>query len=256
MEWVFGFLAGVVIAAVTTPVGVSGAVFLLPFQLTVLGVPSPAVTPTNLLYNVVSVPGGLLRYSRTGTLRSPLTVSILLGTVPGVVVGALVRVFVLPDGAAFRLLVAALLLPLGVWLLLRGQPAGDERYVSPALVSALGLAAGLVGGVYGIGGGALLAPILVGLGCSAIRVAPATLVATFVTSAVGVVTYLVLGWLGHPQAAPIWGIALACGLGGLIGGYAGAAIQPRVSGRLLRRLLGAVSVALAIAYLAMSLCWS
>jgi hypothetical protein len=38
------------------PGRVSGAVFLLPVQLSVLGVPSPAVTPTNLIYNVVAGP--------------------------------------------------------------------------------------------------------------------------------------------------------------------------------------------------------
>jgi uncharacterized membrane protein YfcA len=45
-----GFAAGLVIAVLTAPVGVSGAVFLLPMQLDVLRVPSPAVTPTNLLF--------------------------------------------------------------------------------------------------------------------------------------------------------------------------------------------------------------
>jgi uncharacterized protein len=47
---------------------VSGAVFLLPVQVSLLGVPSPAVTPTNLLFNVVATPGGLLRYRRRGGL--------------------------------------------------------------------------------------------------------------------------------------------------------------------------------------------
>jgi hypothetical protein len=50
------------IAVATTPAGVSGAVLLLPFQVSVLGTPSPAVTPTNLLYNVVASPGALCRY--------------------------------------------------------------------------------------------------------------------------------------------------------------------------------------------------
>ena len=40
----------------------SGAVLLLPFQVCVLGTPSPAVTPTNLVYNVVATPGALYRY--------------------------------------------------------------------------------------------------------------------------------------------------------------------------------------------------
>ena len=68
-----GLLAGLVIAAVTSPVGVSGAVFLLPVQLSVLHVPSPSVTPTNLLCNVVAVPGALARYRRHGGLSGPLT---------------------------------------------------------------------------------------------------------------------------------------------------------------------------------------
>ncbi|MDX6764992.1 sulfite exporter TauE/SafE family protein, partial [Streptomyces sp. F8] len=122
MTWwsgLLGFAAGLLISVVTAPVGVSGAVFLLPVQVSVLGVPSPAVTPTNLLYNVVAGPGALLRHHRTGRLRGPLTRLLIAGTVPGVVLGAVIRVFAVPGPRVFRLLVAALLLPLGLWLLLR-----------------------------------------------------------------------------------------------------------------------------------------
>src|SRR2546430_3217656 len=63
---VVALVAAFVIAALTTPAGVSGAVLLLPFQVSVLGTPSPSVTPTNLLYNVVSTPGALYRYWRQG----------------------------------------------------------------------------------------------------------------------------------------------------------------------------------------------
>ncbi len=41
-EAVLAVAAGLVISVVTTPVGVSGAVFLLPVQLSVLDVPGPA----------------------------------------------------------------------------------------------------------------------------------------------------------------------------------------------------------------------
>ena len=84
MEWslVAGFAFGVVIASLTAPVGVSGAVFLLPVQISLLGVPSPSVTPTNLLYNVVAVPGALARYRRDVGLRSALTISLLTGNIP------------------------------------------------------------------------------------------------------------------------------------------------------------------------------
>jgi uncharacterized membrane protein YfcA len=56
---------------VTAPVGVSGAVFLLPIQLTVLQVPSPAVTPTTLLFNIVAIPGALARFRTRAPLRKP-----------------------------------------------------------------------------------------------------------------------------------------------------------------------------------------
>ena len=120
MSWETGlisFAAGLLIAVVTSPVGVSGAVFLLPVQLSVLGVPNPAVTPTNLMYNVVATPGALVRYERQGRLRTRLTLLLVLGTLPGVVVGAALRVFVVPGPTAFRLIVAAVLLPLGCWLI-------------------------------------------------------------------------------------------------------------------------------------------
>ncbi len=85
MDWstgLAGLAAGLVVSVATTPAGVSGAVFLLPVQLGVLGVPSPAVTPTNLLYNVVAGPGALLRH-RAGLLRDPLTRRLVRGTLPG-----------------------------------------------------------------------------------------------------------------------------------------------------------------------------
>ena len=59
-------LAAFLISALTTPAGISGAVLLLPFQVSVLGTPGPSVAPTNLLYNVVSTPDALYRYWRQG----------------------------------------------------------------------------------------------------------------------------------------------------------------------------------------------
>lgn len=70
--------------------------FLLRVQVGLIGVPSPAVTPTNLLFNVVATPGGLLRYRRRGTLASPLTRVLLLGTLPGVVISGVSRVLAVP----------------------------------------------------------------------------------------------------------------------------------------------------------------
>ncbi|MFC8622509.1 sulfite exporter TauE/SafE family protein [Streptomyces anulatus] len=249
MTWstgLLGFAAGLLISVATAPVGVSGAVFLLPVQISVLGVPSPAVTPTNLLYNVVAGPGALLRHHRAGTLRGPLTRLLVLGTVPGVVVGAVIRVFAVPGPTVFRLLIAVLLLPLGSWLCLRTlRPASrtaPEREPSARAVTRLAMAVGVAGGIYGIGGGSLLGPILVGRGMPVAKVAPAALAATFVTSAVGAGTYAMLSLTTTGDIAPYWSLGLACGLGGLCGGYLGARLQPRLPETALRLLLGVLAL--------------
>ena len=44
-------------------------------------------------------------------------------------------------------------------------------------------------------------------------------------------------------------MGIACGLGGLIGGYAGAHLQPRLPETALRILLGGLAVAVGVMYL-------
>ncbi|MEI5011101.1 sulfite exporter TauE/SafE family protein [Streptomyces sp. PmtA] len=255
MQWelaVAGLAVGMLIAVLTAPVGVSGAVFLLPVQLSVFAVPNPAVTPTNLLYNVVAGPGALLRYRRDGALRGPLVRLLVLGTLPGVVIGAVVRVFVLPGPHVFRLLVALLMLPLGLWLVVRtlrpASPRTGRGGLSPRTVAGLALAVGIVGGVYGIGGGSILGPVLVGRGVPVTDVAPAALASTFATSVVGASTYALLSLTQAGSIAPDWFLGLACGLGGLVGGYMGARLQPRLSETFLRLLLGTLATTLGALY--------
>src|ERR1700720_4963745 len=79
---VVALAAGYVVAVLATPAGISGAVLLLPFQVSVLGTPSPAVTPTNLLYNVVATPGALYRYWRQGQTGGGLAPGLLTGALP------------------------------------------------------------------------------------------------------------------------------------------------------------------------------
>jgi len=72
---------------------------------------------------------------------------------------------------------------------------------------------------------------------------------TFVTSLVGALTYLVLAIDATGSIAPQWRVGIACGLGGLVGGYLGARSQPRMPDRALRLLLGLFAVALSVLYL-------
>jgi len=247
--------AAFVVSALATPAGISGAVLLLPFQVSVLGTPSPAVTPTNLLYNVVSTPGALYRYRRQHQTDGRLVLILITGTLPGVIAGSVIRVELVPGPRVFDLLVSALLLPLGILLAITrpglardpARPRRPRRIPAPVLV-VLACLTGCAGGIYGIGGGAILSPILIGSGRPAADVAPATLASTFVTSLGGVITFTILA-TGKSPATPDWPTGIALGIGGIIGGYIGARMQSRLPDTLIRRIAGVLAAAIAVRYL-------
>ena len=248
------FAAAYVIAALATPAGISGAVLLLPFQVSVLGTPSPAVTPTNLLYNVVATPGALYRYWRQHQTGGRLALMLITGTLPGVIAGSVIRVELLPGPRVFDLVIAAVLTPLGIWLALTRPPRPPDpdrpaRLIPVPILVILAAAVGCVGGIYGIGGGSILAPILIGSGRSPAEVAPAALASTFVTSVAGVITFTILSIHQHGSVAPDWPTGIALGVGGLVGAYTGARIQSRVPDALIRRLVGILVVAIGARYL-------
>jgi uncharacterized membrane protein YfcA len=246
--------AACAIAVIATPAGISGAILLLPFQVSVLGTPSPAVTPTNLLYNVIATPAALYRYRRQHQDGGHLAVLLTAGTLPGVMAGSVIRVVLLPGPRIFALVVAAVLLPVGAWLAAirpgrhADSPRAARKIPAPALII-LAAAVGCIGGIYGIGGGSILAPVLIGSGLPAAEVAPAALTATFVTSIAGVATFTILALAHHGPVAPDWPVGLALGLGGLVGAYTGARLQARLPDTLIRRTVGILTIAIAARYL-------
>ncbi|MFN8121444.1 MAG: sulfite exporter TauE/SafE family protein [Thermoleophilia bacterium] len=194
--------AGLGVAALTTPAGVSGAVFLLPIQLGLLGVPNPAATPTNLLYNGLATPGGLVRWWRTGAVDRALAGRLIAAALPGVAAGAALRATVLAGRLAVLLMVGCVLAAMGAWLLIstRVRPAAHAREPTRMALAALAAGAGLVGGAYGIGGGSVIAPALVTMGVPVGRAAPAALATTFATSVAGIAAFELLAAAGAAAA--------------------------------------------------------
>jgi uncharacterized protein len=250
-------LVGFIIAATTSPVGVSGAFLLLPFQFSVLGFTAPGVTPTNLVYNVLATPAGILRYRRQGAFDRELVVAIARGAIPAIVVGSLLRVTVFEDPGDFKMIVGLVLFGLGVNLVIQstGRKAATPERAStfdPVLVSLLGAGAGVIGGIYGVSGGSIVAPVLVGaFRLPVTRVAPAALAATLLTSLAGVISFEVLAAIQGADdlsRRPDYLLALLFGIGGAVGAYTGARLNARLPDRWLRVLLGALAIGLALSY--------
>jgi uncharacterized membrane protein YfcA len=108
---------------------------------------------------------------------------------------------------------------------------------------------GRVGGIYGIGGGSILAPVLIGTGRPPKDVAPAALASTFVTSVAGVATFAALSVHHQRPVSPDWPTGIALGIGDLAGAYTGARMQHRLPDRVIRRVVGVLVIAIGARYL-------
>ncbi|MBI4740415.1 MAG: sulfite exporter TauE/SafE family protein [Betaproteobacteria bacterium] len=280
VSWWLPPLAACVVSLFTSMVGVSGAFLLMPFQMSVLGYASPSASATNLVFNLFATPGGIWRYARLGRMVWPLAWVFALGSLPGIVAGFYLRALWLPDAARFKLLVGAVMLYLA-WRLLgefapwRKQAAsplplvvgsvtmlqadtrrmlfavGEARFAVavPALVL-LSLVVGVIGGTYGIGGGAIVAPFCIAvLRLPVAVVAGAALVGTFATSVLGVLVYTLLPLPGGGSAAPDWALGALLGGGGLVGMTLGAGLQQHVPQRILKFGLGLLVAGLGSYYL-------
>lgn len=293
-----------VISFFTSMGGVSGAFLLLPFQMSILGFTSPSVSPTNLVYNIVAIPSGIYRYIKEKRMAWPLAFIILVGTIPGVGLGAFLRIKYLPDPRHFKFFVGCVLLYISLRLLhdltaragekklktvalekrfteqsrktqMGKQKDAPEKAIVKTLTFSLTnytysfygetfsfntlvlfsftFLVGIVGGTYGIGGGALVAPFLITIfGLPVYTIAGAALLGTFATSIAGVIFYTVIApFYSHTglTLVPDWKLGLLFGIGGFLGIYCGASLQKYFPARAIKFILGIAILYLSVRYI-------
>ena len=299
------FVVALFVSFFTSMGGVSGAFLLLPFQMSFLGYTSPSVSATNQLFNVIAIPSGVYRYCKEGRMVWPLTWTVILGTLPGVFIGAILRIGYLPDPKNFKLFAALTLLYIGMRMVRdlirkplegidkassekrfqelvrehrrkaensRGKGKEDlpavtiikfslkrikydfygEQFDVPVIgVFSLSFIVGIVGGIYGIGGGAIIAPFFVSIfGLPVYTVAGAALMGTFVTSIAGVIFYQgIAPFFPNMSVAPDWLLGSLFGLGGIAGMYLGARFQKYVPAKVIKWMLSAIIIFTAYKYI-------
>jgi uncharacterized membrane protein YfcA len=75
------------------------------------------VSATNFVYNIVAIPSGVYRYMKEGRMAWPLTRIVIVGTLPGAIIGNYLRVLYLLNPKAFKFFVGCMLLYIGARLL-------------------------------------------------------------------------------------------------------------------------------------------
>ena len=283
--------------------GISGAFLLLPFQVSVLGFSSPAVSATNLLYNVIAIPGGAARYIKEQRMVWTLTGVVITGGLPGIFLGMIFRLKFFPDPKRFKFFAGIVLLLLGVRLIINllgkkklGRSAGfisnqpktknyiegdaknneaGERICSTVSTNKFGLSQssfmfagnkyvfsthkviflsfiiGTAGGIYGIGGGAFLAPLIVVVFRLPVHAASgALLLGTWSLSLAGVGFYSLAGpYFSNMIVQPDWMLGLCFGIGGFTGIYCGARFQKYVSPIVIEGIITACVLFIALRYI-------
>ena len=280
--WLPGLVA-FLISSFTSTGGLTGAFILVPYQVSVLGYTSPGVSPTSLLFNIIAIPSGVMRLHREGRMLWSLAWLTGIGTVPGLVLGAYLRVQYLPDPRAFKLFAGLVLLYLGGKLVfdilakrkatgqisgnttfqvtslaftareLRYSFSGREYAIKTVPLLIVSLFVGIIGGAYGFGGGAFLSPFLVAIYQLPVQsISGAMLLGTFFTSIVGVVVYALFAVFGGELGAgamPDWWLGLSFGVGGALGVYLGSRLQKHVPTIIIKIILVCALLFIAAKYI-------
>jgi uncharacterized protein len=127
---------------------------------------------------------------------------------------------------------------------------GERFSYSTLAMFLLAFAVGIIGGTYGIGGGAIIAPFCVAVfRLPVYTVAGAALLGTFLTSIAGVFFYSIIPAQAGMATSPDWFLGFLFGAGGFIGMYLGARAQKYIPQKFIKLMLGVIISILALRYI-------
>jgi hypothetical protein len=272
-------ISAFVISALCSTAGISGAFLLLPFQFSVLNFVSPSVSSTNQVFNVLSTPGGVYRYIREGRFVWKLSKVLILGLVPGIAVGTIIRIMILPEPSAFKIFAGLMLLVIAVQMIYNFinnkneetnsihaeivqnekinnytiQFSYDSRFykINIFKLILLSILVGTSSGIYGIGGGVFLSTFLIAFFRLPVKaISGSILFCTFISSVTGVLSSILISlFMTRINVNPDLIMALFFGIGGLIGSYTGARLQKYLPVRFITILLIIIILFISISYI-------
>jgi uncharacterized membrane protein YfcA len=227
-------------------VGGGGSILAVPLLYYVVGLASPhAAIGTGAAAVATTAAMGLAGHARAGTVKWPCALAFAASGVVGAAAGAAIGKAV--DGERLLALFGLLMIAVGVLMTTRWGSGGTAdvrltRQSAPQLLPLLavtGLAVGFASGFFGIGGGFLIVPGLVG--ATAMPILNAVGSSLVSVTAFGATTAASYAWSG----LVVWPVALLFVLGGLAGSQAGMHLARQLSAD--RRTLSRVFAILVIA---------
>lgn len=245
LDVVLGIAVGFVSGVLSGLFGVGGGIVMTPGiqvlmgarPIVALATPLPAILPTALT--------GAWTYHRAGQVDVRAAAWMVGPGIAGAVAGALMTDVV---NTRILLVVTALLLAWQAVGILRGartranEGPAVARAPEPWMFLVIGLAAGFVSGLLGIGGGLIMVPLMVGWLGMPLKVALGTSLLTIVALVIpGTVVHVMLGHID-------WAICLVVTLGAVPGARIGASFALDTQERTLRLMVGSFLLVVAVLY--------
>ena len=230
-------------------VGGGGSILAVPLLVYVVGVPNPHVAiGTSAIAVAASAAANLFGHARAGTVKWPCALVFAVSGVVGAAAGAQFGKMV--DGHRLLMLFGMLMVVIGL-LMLRPRKSGDNADVQltrasmprllPLLIG-IGLLVGALSGFFGIGGGFLIVPGLIGAtAMPMINAIGSSLVSITAFGLTTAASYAVSGLID-------WPLAIQFIIGGALGGLLGIKLARHLSGHkhALTRIFSGVVVAVGI----------
>lgn len=236
---ILALIAGAVAGVSLGALGAGGSILTVPALIYLLGFTPAAATTASLVVVIVTSVTALVAHARAGTVRWRAGLLFAAaGVLPAAVAGVLsARV---PE-AVLTVLFAALAALAGLHMLRRRTPP-ENGTVSGTRAAGAGAGLGAVTGFLGVGGGFLAVPALVTV--LAVPMSAAVGTSLLVVSANALVA---LAGRAHSAVHLDLGLLLPFLATAVLGAWDGRRLATKVSAATLRRVFGAVLLAVAVA---------
>ena len=244
-----GLALGLAAGVMSGLFGIGGGAVLVPGLVLIMGVRQHVAHATSLAAILLTAPAAALGYALDGSIAVAPAAAIAVGSIVGAFVGAdlmhRISPTLLRQAFGVLLLIVALRLALPTEIVGGGGQATIDVLRLGAF-ALLGLSAGVLSALMGVGGGIILVPALVLLFSFSQHTAEGTSLLVIVPTAL-------MGAARHARRGYTdWRLGLLVGAGGVLGGLAGAQLALALPGEWLSRLFAVFLALMALQLLVRS----
>ena len=233
------FLLALVASFVFALGGIGSAIILVPIMVS-LGIPINSAKPIGLFINTVSMTGASINNIKNKRLDFKMGIPIIISSFIFAMVGAYASQFI---PTTIVIAIFALFLTFsGLMFLFHKKKEGDSYRTDTPYVklTLIGVLAGLLSGILGIGGGGVISPLMLMIGVNPKKITAITAFVVPFSSLSGFITYWIMGSVN-------WRLLLIATTAGLIGATLGTIfMQKKLNVQTVKMILAIILLLMAV----------